>query len=175
MNERRTRVEDEPVNRKTLSVPLVAALALVAFGIAGAASPQKRVAQVAPARADSTLGLSHTSVFTVPVPRSVRPEASSPGDRPRRARANPVAPPQVPHGVADFVPIRPGENQCVDCHSKAGAKESGAVPVPNSHYTDLRNAPGRMRDTIAGARYVCLSCHPAGSDAPPLVPNGSGR
>ena len=161
------------MSRRKLSVLLVAALVLMAFGIAGAASPHKRGTQADPPLADSTLGLSRTSVFAVPVPRSAKPEASSPGDRPRRARTNPETPPQVPHGIADFVPIRPGENQCVDCHSKAGAKESGAVPAPGSHFTDLRNAPVRVRDTIAGARYVCVSCHPEGSDAPPLVRNRS--
>jgi len=52
------------------------------------------------------------------------------------------------------------------------AKKPGEpTPLPASHYTDLRNAPGKVGDTVTGARWVCTSCHVPQTDAKPLVGN----
>ena len=162
-------------HHRSFTVAAAGALVVALVIIASAAAPPGRKTGSTPAVADSGLGLSRTSVFSVPAPPRVVPEAGAPGDRPRRARAYPTAPPQVPHGIADFLPITRTENMCIDCHSRAGAEESGAVVLPNSHYTDLRNDPGRVGEQVAGARYLCVSCHATGSDAKPLVGNGRPR
>jgi len=50
-------------------------------------------------------------------------------------------------------------------------KQGDPTPIPPSHYTDYRNAPDRVGDQVVGARYVCVSCHAAKTDAPNLVGN----
>ena len=46
------------------------------------------------------------------------------------------------------------------------------TPLPASHYTDLRRAPGARGKEVAGARWTCVACHAARTDAEPLVMNG---
>jgi cytochrome c-type protein NapB len=74
--------------------------------------------------------------------------------------------------VAEFLPITMAENQCVECHAVEEKEEGEPTPIPTSHYVDLRNAPGETRDELAGARYVCITCHAAPGFNPPLVANG---
>jgi len=45
------------------------------------------------------------------------------------------------------------------------------TPIPPSHYTNYRNAPERAGLQVAGARYVCVSCPAAKTDAPDLLGN----
>lgn len=149
-------------------LPVVALLAVASTS--RAAPPAKAAAPVARAAADRELGLSKTSVFEVPSPPAYHPEESAPGDKPLPARVNVETPPVVPHGVADFLPITATQNLCVDCHVVSGPKKKGEpTPVPASHFVDLRHAPGRVGDKVAGARWVCISCHLSRTDAPPLV------
>jgi cytochrome c-type protein NapB len=126
---------------------------------ASAKSAPKGAARGPVAVPDSAIGLSHTSVFATPAPPAVKPNRREPDEAKPLPRMFPGAPPRIPHGIADFVPITRTDNQCLDCHDRARAGESGAVAVPASHYRDLRRAPGQPRETVAGARYVCVSCH----------------
>jgi len=122
---------------------------------------------------DRDLGLSRTSVFEVPAPPAWRAEASAPGDTPLPPRPSSEIPPVIPHGVADFLPITVTSNMCADCHAIAGPKKKGeATPLPASHYLDQRLQPAKKGDKVAGARWVCVSCHVGRTDAPPLVKNG---
>jgi len=133
------------------------------------------VAQAAPPAAprptpDKELGLSRTSVFEVPSPPAWKAEDSAPGATPLPPRPHQEAPPVIPHAVADFLPITPMQNLCVDCHAIDGPKKKGEpTPAPASHYLDLRHAPGKKGDKVAGARWVCISCHVTRSNAPPAV------
>ncbi len=115
------------------------------------------------------LGLAPGSVFEVLVPEAVEPNSSDPGDQPSLPPAFEGAPPLVPHGVVDFLPITREDNLCVDCHVIAEAEEGDPTPLPASHYTDLRRAPGEVGETVAGARWVCVSCHVPPTGAEPLV------
>jgi nitrate reductase (cytochrome), electron transfer subunit len=121
--------------------------------------------------ADTELGLSKGSVFDVPTPPAVKPNVSSPGEGPVLPRPYAIAPPRVPHAVADFLPITGKQNACLDCHAVKEKKEGEATPIPPSHYTDYRNAPDRVGGQLAGARHVCVSCHAVKTDAPDLVGN----
>jgi cytochrome c-type protein NapB len=114
------------------------------------------------------MGLSHESVFDTEAPPPSPHNDASPGDGAPLPRPYPDAPPVIPHGVDDFLPITREENMCLMCH---GDPDMGAPVMPPSHYLDLRNAPTEPREEIAGSRYPCLLCHVVWSDVPPLVGN----
>ncbi len=119
---------------------------------------------------DRDLGLSRTSVFEVPTPPLYQDETSAPGEKPLPKRINRESPPVIPHSVADCLPITQSSNLCMDCHAIPGPKKTGeATPIPASHYMDLRRAPETKGERIAGARYICISCHVPRTDAPPAV------
>jgi cytochrome c-type protein NapB len=167
--------------RHRVKLPTLAAitLALVAGRSDSGAGRAPATARPAAARTvaaipDSTLGLSRTSVFSAPAPAAVVPNTLDPGEAPRIPRAYPGAPPRIPHAIADFAHITREENPCLGCHDAAAAAQSGAVPIPASHYRDLRRAPKVARQQVAGARYVCVSCHVPITDAKPPVENRFG-
>jgi cytochrome c-type protein NapB len=121
--------------------------------------------------ADASLGLAKGSVFATPAPPAVKANESTPGELPLLPRSYAIAPPRIPHATADFLPITRKQNACLDCHAVKEKKPGEATPIPASHYVDLRNAPGQVGSQLAGARYVCVSCHAARTDAPDLVEN----
>ncbi len=139
-----------------------------ATGSTGAATPAQATAKVA-AISDRDLALYPGSLFEVPNPAGFTWNASSPGENERLPRAYPIAPPRIPHGIADFLPITLTSNGCLDCHAKdAGAD---APELPPSHRTDLRNTPDVVGTAVAGARYLCITCHVPTSDAKPARTN----
>lgn len=145
-------------------------LAVLAAGCASPASSPTGAASAAP-MPDTSLGLDKGSVFDVPTPPPVKANESGPGERPVLPRAYVIAPPRIPHGVGEFLPITPKQNLCIECHAVQDRKPGEPTPVPPSHYTDLRNAPDRAGSQVVGARYVCVSCHASATDAPALVEN----
>ena len=121
--------------------------------------------------ADGSLGLAKGSVFDTPAPPAVKANESNPGELPPLPRPYPIAPPRIPHAITDFLPITQKQNACLDCHAVKEKKPGEPTPIPSSHYVDFRNAPGQVGSQLAGARYVCVSCHAAKTDAPDLVEN----
>jgi len=154
--------------KTTIILSLAAALAA---GCSSSATTREGLPAASGPVADSELGLSKGSVFDVPTPPAVKANASNPGEAPLLPRPYAIAPPRVPHAVADFLPITRAQNACLDCHAVKDKKQGDPTPIPPSHYTDYRNAPDRVGDHVAGARYVCVSCHAAKTDAPDLVGN----
>jgi len=150
-----------------VAVLAVGALALATALVAGDEKEEKGIS-------DATLSLSRTSVFEVASPPAVVSTAPEAGESIPLARAHSEAPPVVPHAIGDFLPITREANACADCHAVEERVEGEPIPIPPSHYVDLRNAPGVRRDEVAGARWVCVSCHVPRTDAPPLVPNPFG-
>ena len=121
---------------------------------------------------DRDLGLAKGSVFEAPAPPRFQNEASAPGEKALPKRINQEYPPVIPHSLADVLPITQDSNLCMDCHAVPGPKKKGeATPIPKSHYVDLRRAPKTQAKTVAGSRYVCISCHVPRTDAQPLVTN----
>lgn len=116
--------------------------------------------------ADSELGLSKTSVFDVPTPDPLLLNEAEPGDAEPLPLMYDGAPPVVPHAIADMLPIGRDDNPCMDCHDGGEAKAP-----PQSHYTDLRHAPGKVVENLVGARFVCVSCHVQHTSAAALVAN----
>lgn len=122
------------------------------------------------------MGLSKGSVFDVPAPKVYHYANTPPGASIVLPRAYPGAPPQIPHDIADFLPITTASNMCISCHDQPGQwgkkRDKGTpTPIPQSHYTDLRNAPGKVTDHLINARYNCNQCHVPQTDAAPLVEN----
>lgn len=138
-----------------------------------AASPAAFAAQ--PIAADS-MGLSKGSVFEVPAPKAYTTKAEQPGQNKLLPRAYQGAPPQIPHEIGDFLPITAQSNMCIACHNLPDQwgkpREKGApTPIPQSHFSDHRNAPGKVTDHLINARYTCNQCHVPQMDAVPLVEN----
>jgi nitrate reductase (cytochrome), electron transfer subunit len=150
---------------------VVCVLGVLTAGCAGS-NPRPAAAQDPPATiSEASLGLTKGSVFDVPTPPAVKPNDSAPGELPALPRAYRIAPPRIPHAVADFLPITRSQNACLDCHRVKEQAKGDPTPIPPTHYTDYRNAPERAGSEVVGARYVCLSCHVARTDAPDLVGN----
>lgn len=136
----------------------------------------------APPIQSNSMGLSKGSVFEVPEPKVSHYPATPPGESKVLPRAYSGAPPQVSHDVSEFLPITAQNNMCIACHNQPaqwGKKlEKGVpTPIPPSHYTDQRNAPGKLTENLVGARYNCNQCHVPQADAPVLMENtfASGR
>lgn len=166
----------------SVALVLVATTAMAGMGLVAAQdepeSPRSEspVAPVSPI-SDHELGLAKGSVFDVPSPLVPVRNGAAPGDLPPAGRAFPGAPPRVPHTVDDFLPITREENWCVDCHAldwtAPGAGDPTAIPV--SHFVNLRGDTDEIGGRIRGARWVCVTCHVADTEAAPLVGNSYGR
>ena len=125
---------------------------------------------------DKDLGLSKTSVFESPESPPVVYSDKFPGSSERLPRAYLNAPPQIPHDIESFIPVKTGNNMCLGCHNRPdamGQKPQKGIPtaMPVSHYTDLRNAPDKVRKQPVGARFNCTQCHVPQATDKPLVEN----
>ncbi len=124
---------------------------------------------------DSEMGLSRTSVFDTPTPQAYTHGEAFPGSSEALPVAYPGAPPQIPHGVTNYLPVTAKNNQCVSCHDNPALigkhKKGLPTPMPESHYTDLRFAPDKVTKKLIGSRYVCTQCHVPQADVEPLVEN----
>ena len=121
-------------------------------------------------------GLSKGSVFDIPTPKVYHYPNTPAGESKVLPRAYAGAPPQISHDISEHLPITAQNNMCLACHNQSalwGKKlERGTpTPIPPSHYTDQRNAPGKITENVVGARYNCNQCHVPQADAKPLVEN----
>jgi cytochrome c-type protein NapB len=130
--------------------------------------------------ADSQLGLEKTSVFETPDPQPAHFTAVEPGENPLRGAYFSESPPMISHSIEDMLPIRAGENMCMDCHDIPGMigselEQGDPTPIPESHYTDLRFAPDKVTGQVVGARFTCTQCHAPQADNDPPVANTYSR
>lgn len=138
-------------------------------------------AQAAETVSADQMGLSKTSVNDVPAPPNYKFPTTFPGSNERLPRAYHTAPPQIPHNIDAFLPVRKDANQCVSCHDKPtmrGMQVKGIpTAIPVSHY--MAPAYGKPAAGLAeveepklhGSRFVCTQCHVPQADAPALVEN----
>ena len=121
------------------------------------------------------MGLSKTSVFDAPQPRPFNYPDLFPGTSNVLPRAYQNAPPQIPHNIESFLPVAKDHNLCLQCHNRPDQQgkvaEHQPTPIPASHYTDLRNAPGKVTNALVGARYICTQCHVPQAQVKMLVNN----
>ena len=144
--------------------PVVSRTVVQPAGSVQQGQPQVALAPVS----DSDLSLLRGSVFGTPTPEAVKWTSSMPGSNERVPHLFEGAPPAVPHGIDDFLPITLEENGCLECHLSADEDPDEVPQLPDSHKTDLRVAPDRVGGEVAGSRYVCVLCHVPLSDAQPL-------
>lgn len=156
---------------RAMKTTVILFLAVVSAAGCGGAATMRAGSPPPRPIADSELGLSKGSVFDVPTPPPVKANDSGPGEGPLLPRPYVIAPPRIPHAAAAFLPITQTQNACVDCHATKERKPGDPTPMPPSHYVDYRNAPTQAGSQVAGARYVCVSCHTVKTDAPSLVEN----
>jgi len=122
---------------------------------------------------DVEIGLAVGSAFDQPAQTPIGFNTVDPGESEIQARPNSEFPPVIPHSIEDMETIGRSENPCMDCHEPEAAQYSDAPALPASHEVDLRRAPDTQGDEVAGARWVCTSCHVARTDAKPLVGNSA--
>jgi nitrate reductase cytochrome c-type subunit len=156
----------------TMRFLMVVALVATLLNCAGATRTGTSSESAIP---EEQVGLGQDSVFGTPTPAPVVPNVSDPGEQTPVPAAFDGSPPVIPHTVVDFVPITADNNMCVECHALDEAGEGDPTPIPESHYTDMRNDPGKVTDEVVGARYRCTACHAPQTDAAPLVENRFGK
>lgn len=102
-------------------------------------------------------------------------QISLPGESEMPDRSFENAPPVIPHTTANFFPITIKNNICFSCHLPELVEETGAIPLPETHFTDLRpqmeEKSGTFYTTFEGeikisksknfdnAYYNCSQCH----------------
>lgn len=92
-------------------------------------------------------------------------------------RAFENAPPMIPHMTTGFFPITRANNICLTCHMPDKAEAVKAVPLPKTHFTDLRPSIVKVggkyqvdaeegevvsKDTgtkLASVYFNCSQCH----------------
>jgi cytochrome c-type protein NapB len=163
------------MTRSTTLPRSAAILALLLSSGCATAPPEEKKAVPAPGVADWTLGLEKSAVTGVPVPKLSEYGTKDPGDGKLLPRPFALYPPLIPHSVDGLLPVTRAENGCLACHAidtaRTKVKPGDPVPIPPSHYLDLRNAPTVKRADIAGSRYVCTACHVPQTDARGLAAN----
>lgn len=155
--------------RRTLSIALAGLVAGLLTTMLIGEEPKKETAKAAAQGSSPTpeaeLGLARGSVTATLSPDPVVPESSDPGVKPPLPRWNRVAPPMIPHSVADALPITRDANACVDCHLIDKQEEGDPTPIPVSH---LAAAKAGASAAVTGVRWVCTACHASLTDAKPL-------
>jgi cytochrome c-type protein NapB len=147
---------------------------------------------------EESLGLRKVDIYTensiVPDKTDYTKPAAGTSTKIDRAFEN--APPMISHDVEGMLPITIDNNQCIMCHDPAVAASMGAVPVPKTHFTDLRPITSLSKDGniikegkeitntsdlkvpeqktlahLAGARFNCTQCHAPQSNTELIVGN----
>ena len=174
------------INKITLG--LVAAT-LLFVGCNENAAPAKSEV-VKPTISEDSLGLRKTSLYDEAVkPHGTKYSDSYAGSGHKIERAFQDAPPMIPHDVTGLIPIKIGDNQCLNCHLPDVAKDMGATPIPPSHFTNFRPQSSyaikgvntsseslahisiEKENHLVGARFNCTQCHAPQDTGALAVPN----
>ena len=88
-------------------------------------------------------------------------------DRPPIVREYVHQPPLIPHSI-DGYKINKKFNKCLTCHSWANYRDTGAVKISHTHFSDR---DGNDLANVSARRYFCTQCHVPQVDTEPLVEN----
>jgi cytochrome c-type protein NapB len=123
--------------------------------------------------AEESLGLSKVSVDAdsglVEKPFVYKGTAPGAGNK-RIPRAYDNAPPMIPHDISELPIITQEENTCTSCHMPEVAPSVGAIPIPKTHLTNLRNMTDLKGELYQG-RWNCTQCHAPQAVLDPAVMN----
>ncbi len=128
---------------------------------------------------EDELGLITASVFSHNTLGALKAEYPTlePGESDKIERSFENAPPMIPHNTEGFFPITIANNICLTCHLPALVEASGAVPLPETHFTSMRpqiekkgglyilDEPGtqivrtKTPDVLSNAYFSCNQCH----------------
>ncbi|MCF6271295.1 MAG: nitrate reductase cytochrome c-type subunit [Melioribacteraceae bacterium] len=97
-----------------------------------------------------------------------------PGESPTFERSFENAPPMIPHTTSGFFPIKIDRNICLSCHMPDKAKEVNAIPLPETHMSNIRTqmtfvngiyqsadetVVAKKLDNLNNAYFNCSQCH----------------
>ncbi|MFZ2969180.1 MAG: nitrate reductase cytochrome c-type subunit [Sulfuricurvum sp.] len=123
--------------------------------------------------AEESLGLSKVSVDAdsglVEKPFVYKGTAPGAGNK-RIPRTYDNQPPMIPHDISELPIITQEENVCTSCHMPEVAPSVGAIPIPKSHLTNLRNMTDLKGELYQG-RWNCTQCHAPQAVLDPAVMN----
>ncbi len=70
-----------------------------------------------------------------------------------------IAPPVIPHSIAEMK-IKRDQNDCLGCHEEAQEIEDGhiATGIPQSHRINPFTGE-KVKEGVIGMRYNCIQCH----------------
>jgi len=156
---------------------------------------------VKPTISEDSLGLRKSTLYNEDLkPHGTKYSENYTGSGYKIERAFQDAPPMIPHDVTDLIPIKIGDNQCLNCHMPEMASAMGATPIPPSHFTNFRPATTLAADgeiekngriikntssqelknvsikptkngKLYGGRYNCTQCHAPQDTGVLAVPN----
>lgn len=150
---------------RTITILGVVALCLTACGDKGDSPLNPGGPSTAGVISDGDLSLYPGSVFDVPIPPAFVENDATPGKNEKITAMFVGGPPQVPHGIQEFLPIDREDNGCIECHLIEKEEGEDAPLLPESHRVDLRADPASDTGATAGARWVCTACHVPMTDA----------
>jgi cytochrome c-type protein NapB len=101
---------------------------------------------------------------------------AAPGTAQRIERAFENAPPMIPHMTTGFFPITKNNNICLSCHMPDKIEVSGAIAIPETHFTKYRpevlkkngiyavdakegEVYSKKLKNLDPARFNCSQCH----------------
>jgi len=122
---------------------------------------------------EETLGLSKVSVDadTGLVDKPFTYKGTAPGGGNKRIpRSFDNAPPMIPHDISELPIISQEENVCTSCHMPEVAASVGAIPLPKTHLTNLRNMTD-LKGAMYQGRWNCTACHAPQAVLDPAVMN----
>jgi len=150
---------------RSLILVTVTALAFAAAGCASRAPEPTATTTAATAPKtvpQSRIGLRRADVAEASPVQPIVPATAAPGEAPLPVTPFPGSPPVIPHSVDGLLPITAQENACLGCHDPANAGDSGATPIPASHFESGK---------LDNRRYLCVFCHAPQTTSAPLVEN----
>ena len=125
---------------------------------------------------DDELGFINADVTSEETDFKIRAEymPERPGESEKIGRAFENAPPLIPHTTSGFFPIKADRNICLSCHMPEKAKEVEAVPLPETHMSNIRpkiilvdgvyqipkeKIAVHKLDDLNNAYFNCSQCH----------------
>ncbi|MGZ5208539.1 MAG: nitrate reductase cytochrome c-type subunit [Sulfuricurvum sp.] len=88
----------------------------------------------------------------------------------RIPRAYDNCPPMIPHDISELPIISQEENVCTSCHMPDVAASVGAISIPKTHLTNLRNMTD-LKGALYQGRWNCTQCHAPQAVLDPAVMN----